>query len=251
MQNLSAWSVLTEDDVLKKYRFSKNLKVSCYLLPDTMRTDYIEHFYKCEDLVPVVISMQEGHRCFTYFSDIYGQATRNVKTKLGLTLKFDRRPQIQLMINGDYMFGVAVSQKILSQNNSQNEPTTTFSGVHFALHDPTILPDMLGLGFHQLKPQHIHSFPFNKRVQVLIEPPYNDCYTYSSFKTNFSKGVFSLKKYRTRGECFLHCQWKTLNKRQPCANYYSIYTKGNFCNKIIDNVFNQNTIFRNGSKRKF
>lgn len=210
-----------------------NIDLACVFVPDVTKPNFDEVLHSCEEYVPAVISMQEGHRCYTYFSDIYGQTTRNMRKKKELVLKFDRQPVIQLLINGSYVFGVSVSSNVPSENRSRNEPFTAFSGMYIALHDNTILPDMLGLGFHQLKPQHIVNIPFSKRIQMLIQPPYSDCKKYNLLESNFSTGNMSSKKYRTRGECFLHCQWEILNKDQPCVNYYSIYTKGNFTKLLV------------------
>ena len=68
---MSAWNMLTDEDDshIKKPSNSKNVDFQCLLYPDTK--NFPTQAYYCEDLVPMLVSMQEGHRCWTWFSGTF------------------------------------------------------------------------------------------------------------------------------------------------------------------------------------
>ena len=230
VKNTSAWRVLMEDDVQVRHKSNihisnqslANMLVTCTLISDTKIQNAEKYALNCSQLVEPVYSMQEGHRCFTYFSDIYGQTTRAVDKNPQLRLNFDRDPEIKLEIRGQFLFGISTNQ--VGSGNAKQTPT--FTGMYLNVHDPTILPDMYGLPFHQLFPGYRINVPFAKRVQYLLPYPFDTaCHKYTSKRRDYNTGVINSQfELRTIGECFLHCMWNLLNANK-CANFYSIYTK--------------------------
>lgn len=188
--------------------------------------------YNCTDLAPLVVSMQEGHKCFTYFSDLYGHISRSPSAT---QMTFDLFPKIQLRLSDRFLMGSPSSRYSLLQKHLRQGQNQTNAGIYLTLHTPSVLPDMVNVAYHRLMPNRSTAVRFLKMEEYLRPPPYNtDCFEYrpqqhsppevsdvSALSGNSS--LSSLGLYRSRGECLLYCIWRTVNNR-GCVNFYSLFT---------------------------
>ena len=248
---------------------TKDVEISCAITFRKVQSNVTTiNEINCTDLVPMIKSIQEGHKCFTFFSDIYGQVTRSIKHSSSLLLQFDQFPQIHLKVGG-WLFATNSHDSTIEKKNQQKELSLT--GMYMNIHDPTILPDMYDMTFHQLVPGKFTNVPFVKRVQKLLPSPYKtQCYEYGISNQNDldhynmerlrfevltkAGGELSndgLSIYRTRGECLLYCMWRILNTNK-CVNFYSIYTEKIYNNDVGGRAINiLRSTLANISSQKF
>lgn len=195
----------------------------------------------CTDAVPIVISMQEGQKCFTFFSNIHGEMSRIFEQKNNSwNMEFQKFPTIQLRISGkllSYPFWNDDWTSEFSNNSNKNDVNKVSPGLFVTVHDPTQLSYMQGIPLYRIQPGKDIDLRFQKKVEILKEYPYStNCYNYEtslilnpeiidervltsrSGWTPFGKAI-----YRSQGECFLYCIWRRVNTDR-CVNIYSIFT---------------------------
>uniref|UniRef100_A0A6P6YI58 Uncharacterized protein LOC113798559 n=1 Tax=Dermatophagoides pteronyssinus TaxID=6956 RepID=A0A6P6YI58_DERPT len=205
-------------------------------------------FFNCSDLAPVVVSMQEGHKCFTFFSDIFGDISRlyndnygqdNTKENLPIMMDFDQFPFLEINIKGKYLQSVANGQDQWHSNSLfDNSEIGETIGIFIVLHSPTILADMLSLSYHRIFPRKYTQIQFIKMTEKRKPRPYRTkCFDYNRlvnitpddqqqkvFREHGQIEQKDLKLFRSRGECFLYCMWRYLGHNEQCLNFYTIFT---------------------------
>lgn len=171
----------------------------------------------CSQVAPVVVSMQEGHKCFTYFSDIYGHMTGLARSeqRQRYQMEFELLPYIALRLSNKFLSWKPLSRK------RQMEPQ---SGLSIVLHSPDVLPSMLELSWHSLRPASMLSVKFAKMVESLKPWPFvTDCHQYTP--THLHQHVHLPDSvFLSNGECILQCLWLTL-RNQTCVNFFTIFTE--------------------------
>lgn len=76
---------------------------------------------------------------------------------------------------------------------------------------------MLNMPVKQLLPGKKTMAPFVKRVQRLLQAPYeSNCAQYGA-NSEFSR-------HQSRGSCIITCLWAKINANKTCSNFYSIFT---------------------------
>ncbi|KAI2805275.1 hypothetical protein BLOT_004269 [Blomia tropicalis] len=226
IENTSALDILEHDAISHQLTFGPNVVIDCSFYSSTIEFEVTK--FDCQDMMKVTI--QEGHKCFTFFSDIYGELTKAIQKNSNLIMRFDQFPQIIFDISGNFLFDPFPElhwHKTHSTFNDMSKVSKMEPGLFLTIHDPSALPDMFNMYFHQLIPGTLTFLPFLKRVQKLLPSPYiTKCFNYNSkllpFKT--IKIMNNWKSSRTRGECILHCMWDSLNKNH-CIHFYSIFDK--------------------------
>lgn len=193
----------------------------------------------CADLVPVVVSIQEGMRCYTFMSDIYGQMSRANQSNGGqFQLQFELFPQFRIELNGSLLSESWGNDEFPDEasTDSSNTLGKRSGKVFLTLHDPKLLPDMQDIPLHQIMSgdsTRMVDIRFEKTVEVLLQPPYNTrCYPYDALQEGTpdldpdewsSLWYIDLYQYRSTGECILYCLWNHL-KGAKCLNPNSIFT---------------------------
>lgn len=228
----------------------KDFEVKCRLFSNSYEPPSKQNTFDCVQIAAVVRSAEEGHKCFTYFSNIYGKKSMmidNSKMEPDL-LKFDQVPVIRFEISGKFLLGKSVYRLERIKNSihksSWGDMRTdrsgiSYSGIYVSLHDPDILPDMSSLQYYRLQAGKVTVIPFRKRIHKLKPTEGTDnCYSYRNDysrlvldqmdiegfvrRSNITTGA-SLSLYRSRSECFLYCLWRLLNAKR-CVNLFSIFT---------------------------
>nr|XP_046908424.1 uncharacterized protein LOC124490006 [Dermatophagoides farinae] len=206
------------------------------------------------DLAPVVVSMQEGHKCFTYFSDLFGDISRlynnnnnNDDDDYGqnnqnstIMMDFDRFPYLEISVKGKYLQSATNGRNQIKSSNLlyDNSEIGETIGIFIVLHSPTILADMLSLSYHRIFPRKYMQIQFIKMHEKRRPWPYRTkCFDYnrlvnitpddqqqSVFREHNKIDEQDLQLFRSRGECFLYCMWRQLGHDERCLNFYTIFT---------------------------
>lgn len=234
------------DDFLNVSQYNLELKDivdECVLESSTVPQDKSAHKIACDQVAPVVVSMEEGHKCFTYFSDVHGGVNQS-KVK-DFQMEFERFPKISLTFSAKHLNSKPKWNKEQFEMKEKIEDENS-AGIYLVLHSPGILPDMLGLTLRRVKPGKAVSVRFTKMIEDLKEPPYKTgCFPYplseNQSPTESDPYVLESKKklpptsglsiYRSQGECFLYCMWRVLGHAQPCVNFYNIFTEEQLFNE--------------------
>lgn len=229
----------------------------CRIYPDSSNNS---DYYDCADITSIVITMQEGHKCFTFFSDIFADVSQRLYQSSAtfnktLILKFDQFPYIDFSIKGKYL------QPRYINNLSDKYDSQRKFGIFLSIHTPAMLPDMLSLSSRRLFQKKYSRFRFVKMIEQLQPWPYRTkCFYYHRLNNNLQANVFGskstihrseLKYFRSRGECFLYCMWRQLGHYPKCINFFTIFTQDFYYLEInyrifllFENLFNfKNTIF--------
>lgn len=234
----------------------EHIVASCELIPDTVRTPGPQEnrtLYKCSDIAPVVVSMQEGQKCFTFFSDMFGDMKRALaKEPTNYLMQFERFPFIELKLKNKYLQGLidSIGEKFFT-NDSANADVQ--AGIFIALHSATILPNILELNYHRLTPSKMIKVSFLKTIQELQPPPYKtNCINYKHREEKVSQNEILVMNYRpasdyeSRGECFIYCMWIRLNIKD-CINFFSIFTSEPVI--LVEKMFNELIKKMNGTTK--
>src|SRR5699024_4552426 len=146
-----------------------DIEIDCRLYNTTLGKPEKQKVHRCTDIVPVVVSMQEGHKCFTFFSDIYGNMSRMDKLYPNREqMNFDAVPVIQLSLEGRFLAGNTIFRHIRISNSfhksswgdmNMNRTGIAYSGMYITLHDPAILPDMYSFPYYRLKRGKVSVIP--------------------------------------------------------------------------------------------
>lgn len=237
--------------------------VECHLLLSPIFSDNSQtKSFKCEDVASVVVSMQEGYKCFTYFSDIFGDMTR---TNGKFMMDFERFPEIDLsLFSGNEILPEEANESMkFFTMKSKFAPDSEDGGLYLVLHSPLILPYMEEQTMHRIKQNRLVEIRFVKMIEKLKPSPYKtDCYSYNSeqrIKPGLADRLILLKHsplsnsglnyYRSHGECFLYCMWRLMNYK-GCVDWYSIFTIDQLkMQEKIDLFFNMSSHYRNHSNQ--
>lgn len=208
---------------------------SCQLAITTVSTGIYNYghkiLYDCAEIVEPIVSMEEGNKCFTFFSDIYGNMSRAQNQPL---LEFESFPQITIVFNDKHLDSVA-SRAMLATDPEPNNSATY--GVYLVLHSPMALPLMQELTMHRIVRQKSSTIRFMKLIEKLKPSPYQtNCYEYDYGSTSMpvsrdsrilssqnSLSDSGLSTYRSPGECILYCMWRVMFNTL-CVHWYGIYT---------------------------
>lgn len=142
-----------------------------------------------------------------------------------LELDYDQKPRITLKIRGNYIRTSSISttgfeniRDVVNGNGTTVDQNVNTTGLYLILHDSSILPYMLNMPVKQLLPGKMTIAPFVKRVQHLLQAPYeSNC-------TNYEYNSESSQTIKSRGSCIITCLWAKLNANKACTNFYSIFT---------------------------
>ena len=198
----------------------KDYKILCKFYNNTISSSFSQtkplNQVNCESIVSPVVSMQEGHKCVTYFSDLYGEVTRKrQKDPQQVQMNFDFEPVIMLLIKGEFLNSNTIKTDISGKEenkNSKNENKehkkskdkngddeniygdgkgfwtnindqngNAYTGLYIAVHDPTAMPDMFYTRFHRLDRDQDLSIQFVKQIIKQLPPPYKtNCFHYKN-----------------------------------------------------------------------
>ena len=204
----------------------------------------------CNNVVPIMVSIEEGRKCLTIFSDIQGQLSQiNVKTQKKYYLEYERFPLIKVIVKGKLLTNPPTESSFFSNDilpnvtNQMDDFATktnikSKSGLFIGLHNPKLMTYMNEITMHRIQPGKNFDIRFEKKVEVLKEPPYTTkCFKYSPMRQmkpdqldqsslfgRYTTTRSGLAIYRSRGECFVYCIWRTINSSR-CINIYSIFMK--------------------------
>lgn len=201
----------------------------------------VEKVFNCSDLASVVTSMQEGHKCFTYFSDIYGQMSElraSEKRKI-YEMKYENYPSIIFRFSKKYL----PHDSLYRADIVLNRQTDQTSGVFIVIHSPTILPHMVQLSLHPLTVSNVIQVNFIKMVEYLQKWPYDtNCDENYITRRKHWKHRNTIDKALSRGDCFLECLWPRLRNRN-CINFFTIFT-----DKLVQREYHDQHLLRNPQK---
>lgn len=207
-----------------------DLVENCTLVIDSMEQSNATNVKNCTKLVPVVVSMQEGQKCFTFFSNLFG----NMYLELQNQMDFERSSYVEIVLKNKYLLSMIDSSGENFFNNS-NKTENIQTGIFMAIHSPTTLTNIMEIDYHRISPSKLIKVRFIKTRIISQPPPYKTmCVNYPiiSKQTNYSKlsTPINPQNYGTQGECFLYCllsntYLQSYKKNELCMNFYSIFTK--------------------------
>nr|XP_046916487.1 uncharacterized protein LOC124496952 [Dermatophagoides farinae] len=183
--------------------------------------------FDCESIAPVVTSFQYGHKCFTYFSDIYGHLSRLPLDKRPF-LEYDMFPSVQIILSPQLMRkknGTKFSFVMDHIDKNRSNASSLFAMIH----DNKNLPSMLENSIRFVLPDNSMAIFYGEKIEQLKPSPFDtNCfegydYTLDDKLVNWNGQLAPLPNgFRSSGECFVHCLSGHLN--EECINYYSLLT---------------------------
>lgn len=183
--------------------------------------------FDCESIAPVVTSFQYGHKCFTYFSDIYGHLSRLPLDKRPF-LEYDMFPSVQIILSPQLMRkknGTKFSFVMDHIDKNRSNASSLFAMIH----DNKNLPSMLENSIRFVLPDNSMAIFYGEKIEQLKPSPFDtNCfegydYTLDDKLVNWNGQLATLPNgFRSSGECFVHCLSGHLN--EECINYYSLLT---------------------------
>nr|XP_027203495.1 uncharacterized protein LOC113797338 [Dermatophagoides pteronyssinus] len=166
----------------------------------------------------VMESIQQGRKCFTYFSYLSDYVNvdndtddyDSVASKSSSPLR-----EIRNIIDNQKIshVQVVIRMNLFAMNTQELLDTDIIAGIH----SPYTLPSLLETDFFRIDPGMIYSIQFKRLITELMPSPYRtNCHQYESKKVP-----------RSQSECINRCVLKETLSLQPnqCLNYYSLITK--------------------------
>lgn len=244
LRSLPIHKILVEPDTWHWVRYEKQHAPSEDIAVDCrISRMFQEHPINCADVVKPVVSLQEGHKCLTFFSNMNAQINLlNDSMRELITMDFNYSPRITLLINGTFVEGHLTGNAFqnMSRLNMTDPKRAAFrrTGVYIKLHERNLLTDMKDLNYHQVRHGVRTDIFFTKKSVTLMPKPYKtNCHNYTFFGPNQTTPPWKLEPeiilgtgrlevgglylYRTRGECIIYCLWRLL-RTNNCVNFFSI-----------------------------
>src|SRR5699024_9996897 len=151
-----------EVDLLRDYTVGDlldrvSISVDSLVSECTVRTKE-RPLYNCSQVRPVIESMYDGRKCFTYFSHLVDRTDDSVSEKVADQGRFTAHIQLDIHFPGHWTVATVVQMRdqFLVDNTLQN------ADIVVALHPPNRLPTMLDTVFYRVDPMSMYEIQFTK-----------------------------------------------------------------------------------------